>query len=276
VWTTLLEKLKGLGGSWPIFTALASFALYFLGYLVLRFQLSTWGVATDLAVLDERYFFAGARFLVYLVSTVPSALLLTSPVLAAWWLLNRWSRVVGWRESWNYALTGVVFAVLFIQLVERKCFQLMNSLLVQRQLEGDEWLKSIVLDPSTTRESLFFVSLIVGVAATGWLLLCARSHTTRRPSLEALLVFLLAVEVLLLPVNYGIMVSTRELPKVANFAPAEAWLVWEGKDKITFLVGDNDPRLVSLPNAEVKKLEITGVDHILRRLFAENVPQPTR
>jgi hypothetical protein len=270
MWKTLLEKLKGTGAKWSVFTAIASFALYFLGYLVLRFQLTAWGVATDLAALDERYFFAGARFVVYLVATVPSVLLLTSPALGVWWALNRWTRVRQWRERWNYAMLGVVFAVLFIQLVERKCFQFMNSLLVQRRLEGDAWLKSILLDPSSNGETLFFAVLAIGVAATGWLLFRAGLQATRRPALEAVLIFLFAVEFLLLPVNYGIVVSTRELPRVANFAPADAWLVSEGKDKTTFLVVNKDRKLVSLPNAEVKKLEITGVDHILRILFPED------
>src|SRR5438045_3364722 len=44
MWTTLLEKLKGVGATWSAYTALGSFVLYFLGYLVWRFQLATWGV----------------------------------------------------------------------------------------------------------------------------------------------------------------------------------------------------------------------------------------
>jgi hypothetical protein len=269
VWTTLLEKLKGIGASWSVYTALGSFTLYFLGYLVLRFQLSTWGVATDLAAFDERYFFAGARFLVYLVSTVPSVLLLASPFLLLWWRLNKWTRFRAWRESWNYAFLGVVFAVLFIQFVERKCLQFANGILVQRQLYGDEWLKGILLDPSPNSEALFFALLVMGVAVTAWLLLQTMTHLTRRPTLENLLVFLLAVEFLLLPVNYGVIVSTRTLSKVTTFAPTEAWLVWEGKDKTTFLVAEKDRKLVSVPNGEVKRLEITGVDQILHRLFPE-------
>jgi hypothetical protein len=267
MWSALLEKLKGIGTSWTSYTAMGSFALYFLGYLVLRFQLSTWGVATDLSILDERYFFAGARFLVYLVSTVVNVLLLASPPLLLWWLLSRWARFSQWWGSRNHALIGVVFSVLFIQLVERKCFRFMNSLLVQRQLEGDGWLKAVLLDSSSNYESQFFAVLVAGVAMTGWLLFQSRSREIRKPVLEPLLVILLAVEFLLLPVNYGVIISTRQLPKVTNFAPAEAWLVWEGKDKTTFLVADKDRKLVAIPNAEVKKLEITGVDNIFQRLF---------
>ena len=102
------------------------------------------------------------------------------------------------------------------------------------------------------------------------MLLQAKSHSTRRPVAESLLTCLLAVQILLLPINYGIVVSTRELPRVSQFAPAEAWLVWEGKEKTTFLVLDKERKLVSVPNSEVKKLEITGMDRIFRRLFPDN------
>ena len=95
-------------------------------------------------------------------------------------------------------------------------------------------------------------------------------NSPRRPFAEGLLTLLVAVEILLLPINYGIVVSTRELPKVSQFAPAEAWLVWEGKEKTTFLVLDKERKLVSISNSEVKKLEITGIDQIFRRIFPDN------
>jgi hypothetical protein len=170
----------------------------------------------------------------------------------------------------NHALSGVIFAILFIQLIEKKCFEFMNSLLVQPRLDGDAWLRAILLDESSNSEAIFFAVLLTGVAFSVWLLQQARSYPIRRPGGEALLVFLVAVELLLLPVNYGIVLSTRDLPRVSQFAPAEAWLVWEGKDKTTFLVLDKERKLVSIPNTEIKKLEITGVSQIFRRFFPGN------
>jgi hypothetical protein len=265
----LIEKLKAIGASYSLYAAMGSFVIYFLGYLVLRFQLSTWGVATDLAVLDERYWFAGARFLVYLTSTVVNTLFLASPFLLLWWALNRWTYFHQWRERWNYAVMGVVFAVLFIQFVEKKCFQFMDSLLLQRQLAGDAWLQSVLCDSSGKYEPLFSAGLVAGVATTGWLLFQSRARKTGKPALEVALASLLVVEFLMLPVNYGVIVSTRELTRVTNFAPAQAWLVWEGKDKTTFLVLDKDRKLVAVPNAEVKKIEFTGVDSIFQHVFRE-------
>lgn len=270
MWTTFLQKLKDIGASCSVYAAAGTIFLYFLGYLVLRLQLSTWGVETDLGVLDDRYLFAGARFLVYLVSSAMNAIFVGAPLFALWWLLNRSPRFQHWRKSWNYALCGVVFAFLFIQLVERKCFELMKGLLLQPSLEGDSWLKAVLRDGSSRYEPFFSVVLVMGVMIAAWLLLQARSSPVRRPALEAILVSLVVIEFLFLPANYGIIISTRELPKVTQFAPAEAWLVWEGKERMTFLVVDNGRKLVSIPNGDVKKLEITGVSQIFRRLFPEN------
>src|SRR4051794_19754480 len=87
---SLGERIKALGADWTKYTVVGSFLLYVLGYLVLRFHLTALGLGTDLAVLDERYLFAGARFVVFLGASVPSVLLVALlPALAAW-LAWRW------------------------------------------------------------------------------------------------------------------------------------------------------------------------------------------
>ena len=65
LWTELSEKAKAFAADWAAYAALGSFALYLPGYLSLRFHLTALGIGTDLAVLDERYLFAGAKSLVY-------------------------------------------------------------------------------------------------------------------------------------------------------------------------------------------------------------------
>ena len=72
LWKDFTEQLGNLAGKWTAYAAFGSFVLYLLGYLTLRFQLSTYGVATNLDIFDEKYLFAGCRFLVYLVSSVPT------------------------------------------------------------------------------------------------------------------------------------------------------------------------------------------------------------
>src|ERR1700754_5084 len=91
--TDLFESIgttvKSLAGDWAKYAALGSFALYAAGYLALRFHLSVLGLATDLSVLDERYVFAGARFLMYLVAALPSVLIVALVVGAIGWLASR-------------------------------------------------------------------------------------------------------------------------------------------------------------------------------------------
>jgi len=96
------------------------------------------------------------------------------------------------------------------------------------------------------------------------------------PLAKGLLAFLVAVQFLLLPVNYGVLIADKSLPRVAALGdkPLEksqqAWLVWEGKDGITFLVRADDGErrsLVTLPRGEIKKTEIIGYDRIFPTLF---------
>jgi hypothetical protein len=93
---------------------------------------------------------------------------------------------------------------------------------------------------------------------------------------KGLLAFLAAEQVLLLPVNYGVLIVDKALLRVAALGKKpladgeDAWLVWEGKAGVTFLVRSWERKrrvLVTLPCAEVKRTEILGFDRILPTLF---------
>lgn len=136
LWMKLGEKVKGLSADWTAYTVVGSFILYLLGYLTLRFHLTTLGIGTDLTVLDERYLFTGTRFLVYLVSSVPIAVLLVLVLMACLYIpyrmlpagpRGRISRYLERIQAWwtvphRLMLTGIVFSVLMIQFVMRQCF----------------------------------------------------------------------------------------------------------------------------------------------------------
>jgi hypothetical protein len=265
LWKEAGEKLKALGGGLPAYTAVGSFLFYLVGYLVLRFQLSAWGVATDLPALDERYFFAGARFVVYVVASVPNVVLLALPLAALHWLLRRLLRLSLPPDRGWLVVAGIVFSVLMVQLVMRQCFFFVDNFLLREKLAGPEWLKAVLLDDSGILVSHYFSGLVAGVAVTTWFLTAARRSQTRRPWAEALLAFLLGVQALLLPVNYSILVASKNLPKVNSFAPKQAWLVWEGKESVTFLVDGDTRLLVALPRSEAKRIEISGSENVLRR-----------
>lgn len=288
----LSEKIKILGSHGAAYAAGGSFLLYVLGYLALRFHLTALGIGTDLAVLDERYLFAGAEFLVYLCFTVPSLVLLVLllggilygayrvlPAGIAGWL----GKAVTWMaQPARLLLGGIVFSMLMIQFVMRNCFEL-NNLLLQSDFPDVAILSDWLLREDESRITLFYLGLVASCAILGLILLALRRRPPTGDFLvfaHYLLFFLLAVQVLLLPINYGYLVQDKSLPRVASLdgSPSlgpvmEVWLVWEGKEGITYLVrnGQSNPatrRLVTLPRDQVKRIEITGYDRIFPTLFA--------
>ena len=140
LWSEFTEKLGGLAGRWTAYAAFGSFLLYLFGYLTLRFQLSTFGVATNLDIFDEKYLFAGCRFLVYLVSSVPNILIVVLILAALGYIPYRLiplsvkealrKRIADWSaKPIHLPLLGIVLAVVFIQFASRKCFVFGNVLL---------------------------------------------------------------------------------------------------------------------------------------------------
>jgi hypothetical protein len=273
----IADRVKSLGGDWTRYSVVGSFVLYVLGYLALRFHLTAIGVGTDLAVLDERYLFTGARFAVYLVAAVPSILLMAAPLaLAAWGL----SKVAGVRRSvtrwWlaepaAFGIFGIVFAVAAIQFVMRQCFAIADLLLAPALPAHPAWLVSLLLDD--TWMPLYFSGL-VAACAIPLIIVAALRNVDGRASLaiiKGLLAFLVAVQLLLLPINYGVLIVDKTLPRMAAVGDKamvdgeEAWLVWEGKDGVTFLVraANGKRALVTLPRSEIKRMEIVGFDRIV-------------
>ncbi len=278
------ERVKSLAGHWMQYTVVGSFLLYLLGYLALRFHLTTVGVATDLAVLDERYLFTGARFVVYLVSAVPSiVLLLLLPALLGALL---WRALpVGWRAraaGWlmhppRLTLAGIVFAVVTIQFVMRQCFLLNDLLLAPRLPAEPSWLVALLHQDSLKAP---YFSLLVAACLTSmaflWPLLCREQPSPALRAGRALLAFLVAVQVLLLPVNYGVVIADKSLARLAAagsrtlLAGEAAWLVWEGKEGVTFLLRSADGQrcsLITQPRAEALSIEVLGFDAIIPTLF---------
>jgi hypothetical protein len=301
-WTGLSDRVKMLAVDWAAYAALGSFVLYMLGYLTLRFHLTALGIGTDLSVLDERYLFTGAKFLVYLVSTVPIVvglgLVLAAVLSLCYWLLSKtraaallqpiWMRRRAWcLHPLRLTLVGIVLAVLMIQLVMRQCFFFSNLLLAPRPPQP-AWLGALLLTPNDGPRALYFAALVAGTALTAaffWRVRASGPQPAWSDFLLWLLGFLVAVEGLMLPVNYGILIADKTMPRVASLGDQQvletgqdAWLVWEGKDGMTYLLrqrrGEKETRaLVTLPYSEVKRIEITGYDPIIRILFAGPPPQ---
>jgi hypothetical protein len=261
------DWFKGLAGNWTQYTVVGSFVLYVLGYLVLRFHLTAMGLATDLTVVDERYLFTGARFLVYLAATIPISIVLGFIVWQLWRLLP--PRMADIFLSPTFA---IVFSLVMIQLVMRQCFLVGNLLLAEDLSRAPRWLVSLLLDDTYM---LLFFSVLVAACALPIASLIASRGQAISPVRRGVLAFLASVQILLLAVNYGYLVVDKTLPRVAALgesalAPGtEAWLVWEGQHGATFLTRDTAKRraLITLPKSKVERMEVVGFDPILRRLF---------
>ena len=288
LWNEFTEKLGSLAGKWTAFAALGSFLLYLLGYLTLRFQLSTYGVALSLDIFDEKYLFAGCRFVVYLVTAVPNILIILLVMAAiGYWPYkfvptSRKDRITRWGSSWSNAplhlpLLGVVFAVALIQFVLRRCFAFGNLLL--RKQWPDDWSSSVLLT-SDGKLALYFSGMVAGTLLTGGLLLYVLHRGTATTAASrfwmGVLVFLFAVEFLLLPVNYGVLISTQQLPRVAELSANEkppegqlAWLLWDSKDAITYFVRDaQDQRMIVTVPKKDARVRVVAYDDIFCVLFS--------
>jgi hypothetical protein len=286
----LTNKIESLAGKWTSYTAFATFLLYLVGYLTLRFQLSVYGIATNLDVFDEKYLFAGCRFLVYLVSEVPVVLLVMMFLSAIFylpylfWPVGSKTQAGQWVRNWTakpnrLLFVGILLAVGLIQFVMRNCF-VYGSLLLKDKPPENEWINGILLT-SVGNRSLYFSGLLAGTLLTAAILLYAmRSRTSEAvPSkvLVGLLIFLVVVELLLLPVNYGTLIASQSLPRVSEVGDeklpegTQAWLVWENKEVLTYFVlqTGNKKMLLTVPRKEAK-VRIVADDRIFCVLFSCN------
>ena len=283
----IADRCKELGVSWAGYTAAGSFLLYLLGYLVTRFELTMLGVGTNLDVLEERYFFAGAKFAVYLLATIPTlVLLLLVPaaivrVLPAGFRRSCMARIHSARPA-TLHIAGIVFAVIVIQFVARQCF-VFNNLLLAATLPGPAWLQAMLLDDSETLAPLFFAGLVAATAVTAILLYAGSSRPEpdgKSRGLEALLAVLLFVQALLLPINYSILIAHKTFPRVTETSAAAAgqtaWLVWQNDGIATFFVAqttapETSRGLIAINRKDSKDKErIVAYDPLLRILFSKS------
>lgn len=300
----LEARIKTLAGNWASYAALGTFALYVLGYLSLRFQVSALGVvSSDFAVLDQRYLFAGIDFLVYLVPQLPSAfvlivLLVVLPLLLLLGLVAFGCKLAGkdvssvaqrLRERFLsrravlvLAVTGLLVSVLLVQFVMRQCFAFQSLLLASKLPGSPAWLTDMLLTDSNDARVLFFIGILVAtLACVVWLALLWPKLRERRVGrwLGALFAFFIVLQVLLWPANYALLAVAEKFPRVESLdgektlaAGEQAWLVWKGTEHLTFLIvqADNGNRsLVTVPAKDLKKIIIKDYDRLLVKLHSK-------
>lgn len=288
MWNELSDWARGLGGSWSRGALVATALLYVVGYLVIRFHLTAIGIGTDLSVLDERYLFAGARFFVYLVFCLPSLVLFA--LFLAWPLRCLCPQSLRVRidaticKPRRLLVVGILFAVCMIQFVMRQCFFVSNLLLAEAVPAVPPWLFCLLVHEELM--TLYFGFLVLSCGLSLWIVWALRGISFP-PGLwsvaKTLLIGLVALQILLLPINYGVLIVDKTMPRVSTLGATplslgeRAWLVWEGREGSTFLVQggsqlSQEPaqrRLVTLARSDVKRLEILDFDSIMPTLFDE-------
>jgi len=286
------KVLSSTAAAWTGYAAIGSFFVYVLGYLALRFQLTALGVGTDLQLIDERYLFEGAKFLVYIVATIPVAVLIAMPLILVAWLTNRfvpaasrWIEFCQARPAWCLT-AGVLLSLAVIQLVMRTCF-LFDNLLLRGELPRPQWFAALLAASNDIYGQLYFAGLLILIAAAAALALLfppREQSPLMQRGLWALLWLLVAVMLLLLPVNYGVLMVARPLPRLSTFGAAvpfpegsTAWLVWEGQEGITFVVADRHRQrvLTTVPRESFQRVDIVGYDPLSQiRSYSPTTPVP--
>lgn len=259
---------------WATFTGICTFTLYVFGYLTLRFHLNAFGIDTELSVLDERYLFAGAQFLVYFATSLPVAILF---LLFVDWILRK-LRIERWP---NITISvGIAFSVMFIQGAVRQCLVFTN-LLLRDGLPEPGWMQSILLDGNGAIQFLYFTGLAVAVGVLASVLWrSVRSGGEFNRGLAAALAALIAIQFLMLPVTFGVLIANKSVARVNTLSGKEtlrsneqAWRIWEGKDGTTFFVIEwegmtrKSRTLVTLDKKNIEATRISGYDSVLKLLY---------
>lgn len=247
--------------------------LHAIGYVSLRFRLRALGVELDHGMIDERFLFEGARCLLQLLTTVPLLVLLASPVLVLGALLRRargigpaieslLARVTGMPPRW-LVVGGVAWAVVAVQFVMHHVIHFQNLLLDPVPCDPP-WLRSVMLDGSGRLAPFYFVALLALLTPTAFAFL--RLPKNGWGPARGLLGLLLFIQVLLLPVHFGIVGAAAPLARLAALpgepATSRVWQAFATDDSAVFLIERPGPpperRLVALKSEELERLEVVG------------------
>ncbi|MFL6261616.1 MAG: hypothetical protein ACJ76Y_18120 [Thermoanaerobaculia bacterium] len=207
-WTVL----KDLAGSSVIFSAVIAFT----GFLSLRAHLNRLGAPVDLATPYAEYLAAGVRFITYLLlSTAFLVVYAIVPVVLVLfgvsWLRSR-GKAVRMREFLRrplifYLYNGVALAILAVALLPFLKHLDQTGMLLSEpgQFSGAA---------NSKRSYLMLQAICLFSLVVSWASLSINHGRRGGRILTALMLVLVAGQLLLLPVNYGILVIPADFPRV--------------------------------------------------------------
>jgi len=272
--TSLTDRIKDLSA----YGGFGTLLLYLFVYQAIRFHITALGIVTDLGVLDERYLFAGARFFVFLGFCLPLLALIGLPAaLLTKFIFDR--RPHRWKVMFRPTALlwfSLIFALAMIQTWMNACLSLSDLPLAAR-LPEPRWLAEILRKHDTIDVTIFFLALLLCGGAVSWPVIAVSRLPLHSRGLKALFgtsALMAALTVLLIPVNFGMVVMpynmerTAAIGKVPLAAGQQAWLLWEGKEWMTYFVKSaGGVSIVVVPVKEIDRIEVKGSDSLFDVLY---------
>ena len=276
-------SIAGKVKDFSAYAGVGTFLLYLFGYLALRFHITALGIVTDLGLLDERYFFAGARFVVFLAFCLPIVTMIGVPaVLLAKLVSNRlrpaWKKRMAseFRRPAVLLWISVVLALIVIQARMTVCLYMLDLPLAAR-LPGPPWLDELLTQHDNIYLTFFFIELLLCAAAVCWPVIAASRLPLDSRGLKALFgtaAVLAVLTVLLIPVNFGMVVMPYSMQRTTSIGKAplaagqQGWLLFEGKEWMTYFVkSPAGVSVVAVPVKEIDKIEVKGSDSLFDVLY---------
>jgi hypothetical protein len=257
--------------------SIAGAAMYLCGYLVLRVRMNVLGIPADVSGLDERYLFAGANFIVYVVLALNRLLRIVVvlvavaaiPLALAWWVaLNRsrrarlsmWSKRMWPRVGLVAALGAIGLSFTMIGMAEPWWSD--HDLLFAPQLSERA---AMIAGTDESTSWLFMEYLAASVAAGVGAAIAIRAGVRRSVLFVAF--GALGLQLLSLPMLYGALSADTFQPKVQLTDGSTGWIVWEGPASMTMFIDSGRPTLIRRSKQDSQSpLTIVGFERILHRL----------
>ena len=272
--SNLAENAKSLG----IVLTSASAVSYASGYLALRSRAHALGTDPGFTLLDQAYVFAGFRFAV--ITLV--ALVVTSPLLILVNLIAaRLARVTTPEHLEIFARLGAV-ALAILTLASFSTLSIEGALLEGGSAQYTGLTRFFVAGVLGSNNAGVLVVLIATATTTVTLLwLRGRFRQTRGGDPLTLgLVVIAALQLVLLPMQYGIFFADRtarvlDRPPdgLIDVAPT-AWLLDRGPDRATLLVRQPDRHfvLITLKTDKLDGIAVTGTRSIAEIVSGGDAP----
>jgi hypothetical protein len=272
--SNLAENAKSVG----IVLTSASAVSYASGYLALRSRAHALGTDPGFTLLDQAYVFAGFRFAV--ITLV--ALLVVSPLLILVRLIaERLARVSTPERLEIFARLGIVpLAILTLAGL--------STLSVEGALLKDGRVHYAALDRlfvpgvlGSNNAGVLVVLIATATTAVTILWLHGRFQQTQgADSLSIILVVIVALQLVLLPMQYGIFFADRTVrvlerpPDGIVDVPPTVWLLDRGPERATLLAQHLGQRfvLITVKSDKLDGIAVTGTKPIAEIVKAGGAP----